>query len=177
MEELTNYQLGSFLKQDADLITQYTAVLKYLEPIPTAKKLQDLTLREVEYIKKNIANDAALPEIFKYIEGIDEKQLMKMRITTFYGLYNSLLKQLEGILNAEDTHLTSIHSNYKWEAVEGSKRLSVLGIIPMVDNLAGGDILKYEEILDIPYQTVFKKLMLDTIKGDIQQDIDKLKTK
>jgi hypothetical protein len=177
MDELINYKLGEFLQKDSDLITEYTRVLKYLEPIPTANDIKNLKLKEVEYIKKNIDNDEALAEIFKYAEGIDEKQLMKMKITTFYGLYNSIVKQLEAILNAESTHLVSIHSNYKWEAVEGSKRLSVLGILPMVDNLAGGDILKYDSILNMNYQTVFKKLMLDTLKGDIQQDMEKLKTK
>lgn len=176
MEELTNYKLGEFLKKDVNLITEYTTILKYLEPIPTANKLQNLSLRDVEYIKKNINNDAALAEIFKSVEGIDEAQLMKMKITTFYGLYNSIIKQLEGIINAESKHLVSEHSNYKWEAVEGSKRLSVLGILPMIDNLAGGDLLKYESILDITYQTVFKKLMLDTLKSDIQHDMEKLKT-
>jgi hypothetical protein len=177
MDEIINYKLKDFLRQPEELVEQYNKLLKNLEPIPTANRIVDLKLKEVEFIKQNINNQDELPTIFSYVEGVDEKGLMNMKILTFYGLYNSILKQLEAVLASENTHLVSIHSDYKWEAVEGSKRLSKLGILPMVDNLAGGDILKYEDILELPYMTVFKKLMLDILKSDIQKDMEKIKTK
>lgn len=175
--EIINYKLRDFLVQDITLIEEYANILRLVEPIPTVNKLQDLKLREVEFIKKNIGNQQAIPRIFNYMEGINEDKVMDMTITTFYGLMNSIVKQLENLLGMEEQHLTANHSDMKWEAVDGSKRLSVLGILPMVDNLAGGDILKYEQILDLPYLTVFNRLRMDVIKADIQHDISKLKIK
>jgi hypothetical protein len=46
----------------------------------------------------------------------------------------------------------------------------------MVDTLAGGDILKYEEVLEMSYNTVFNKMMLDVIKGDLEHEMSKIKT-
>lgn len=177
MTELTNYTLNEFLQQDEELIKEYSKILRLVEPIPTTNELKNLKLSEVEYVKQNIDNMGAITTIFQYLEGVDEKQLMKMKIVNFYGLFNSIMKQLEQILALEEEHLVSEHTDFKWEAVEGSKRLGVLGILPMVDNLAGGDILKYDAILEQPYMTVFRKLMLDRIKSDIQKDMEKIKTK
>lgn len=175
MEELENYALSVFLSKDDDTIREYADALKYITEVPTVNKLVNLKLREVEYIKTNINNQGALSRIFLYMEGLDEKQLMQMKVVTFFGLFKSIKKQLEHILTKESELLTPKQSNYKWEAVEGSKRLSVLGSLPMIDNLAGGDPLKYEAILELPYKTILHKLYLDTIKSDIQYDMDKIK--
>lgn len=177
MENIKNYKLKTFLKQSPELIEEYSSILKHLEEIPTKNELKSLKLREVEFVKKQIGNDKALAEIFEYMHEIDEEKLMNLKITEFYGFFNYIINQLEALLATEERHLVSEHVDFKWEAVEGSKRLSKLGILPMIDNLAQGDILKYEQILDLPYMTVFKKLMLDRIKGDIEKDMNKVKTR
>lgn len=176
MEDIRNYKLSEFMKQDISLIEEYISVLRLLEPIPTQKKLIELTLGDVEFIKQNINEDESLPEILELMHGVKEIDLQNMRIITFYSLLNDIVKQLENIISAEQHHLTPKHTNVKWEAVEGSKRLSVLGVMPMVDTLAGGDILKYDEILDMNYETVFNKLVLDTIRGDLEYEMNKIKT-
>ena len=176
MEEITNFRLKEFLQQTPQLIEDYSKLLKNLEPQQTKNRIQDLKLKDVEFIKQNITSNEALGEIFESMEELNEADFMNLRVTEFYALYNSILQQLENLMNMEDRELTPNHHNHKWEAVEGGKRLSKLGILPTIDNLAGGDILKYNEILELPYITVFKKLMLDRIKADIQHDMEKIKT-
>lgn len=176
MEKIKNFKVKEFLKQDVELVEQYTQLLRLLEPIPTANKIQDLTLREVEFIKMGVKDEESLAEVFEYMEGVDNNGFMNLNITTFYGLYNDIINQLENLLGMEKQELISEHSDFKWEAVDGSKRLSVMGVLPMIDNLAGGDVLKYEQILDMPYMTIFNKLRLERIQRDIERDMSKVKT-
>ena len=177
MREIKNYKLKDFLKKDTELIESYQRILKHLKPIDTKYKLQDLTFRQVETIKQGIDDPETLPEVFEYIHGMSGDEFENIKIIDFYGLYNGIIKQIENLLGMEEQELTSIHSDTKWELVEGSKRLSVMGILPTVDNLAGGDILKYEQVLDLPYLTVFNKLRMERIKSDIEKDMNKIKIK
>lgn len=174
--EINNYKISEFLELNTDEVERYTNLLKYLEPVPTINELKDLTFREVETIKHIIQDSDSLPEVFKYMQGLNEEQFLNLKVVEFYELYNYIIKQLENLSKMETQELVSEHSDYKWEAVEGSERLSVMGILPTIDRLAVGDILKYEEILDLPYLTVFNRLRMDRIKSDIEHDMNKIKT-
>lgn len=176
MDSIKNYKLKDFMLLDAETASEYINILKHLEPIQTKNRLINLNLGEVEFIKRSINDDAEIPEIYQLLEGVKEVELMEMDIVRFYSLLNDIIQQIEGVLKAEEEHLTPTHTNVKWEAVEGSKRLSVMGVLPLVDNLANGDILKYDEIMKIPYQTVFNKLKLDTINSDLEYEMNKIKT-
>ncbi len=177
MEEIKNFTLKEFLQQKPDLIEDYSKLLKNLEPIETKKHITELTFNEVDEIKQNFGNEDALPHIYKYMHDVNEDEFLKMKITEFYALLNSITKQLENLIALEERELTPKHSDHKWELVEGSKRLSKMGAIATIDSLAGGDILKWQKVIELPYITVFNKLRLDRIKADIQGDMEKIKTK
>jgi hypothetical protein len=171
--EINNYKLKEFLQQSPELIEEYSTILTLSNPTPTKHNLQDLKFSEVEFVKQNLGKEDALEEVF---DLMDNSELLEIKVVQFYGKLNFIKEQLEQVVRVEEEHLTSKHTDFKWEAVEGSKRLSGLGILPLVDSLAQGDILKYDEILNLPYTTVLKKLILDTLKSDIQKDMDKIKT-
>ena len=173
--EIKNYKLRDFLEIRGSEIERYTNLLKYLDPTPTKHEIKDLTFREVESIKQIIRDSDSLPEVFKYMQGIDEEEFLNLKVVEFYGMYNYITKQLENLIHMEERELIPEHSDYKWEAVEGSERLSVMGILPTIDKLAQGNILLYEEILSLPYLTVFNRLRMDKIKGDIEHDMNKIK--
>lgn len=175
MDSIKNYKLKDFLLKDAELVNSYVRVLRLLEPIPTTHKLIEMKLGEVEFIKRNINDDGALPEIFELFEGIKEVELEDMKIVTFYSLLNDIVRQIEQVMSAEQKHLTPKHPNVKWEAVEGAERLSKLGVLPLVDKLAMGDVLKYEQILDVSYETVYNKLAMDVINSDLEYEMNKIK--
>ena len=177
MTELNNYTLNEFYNQDSELIQEYMEYLKHLEPVDTKHRIIDLKLNEVEFIKQNLSNDDAIPEIIEYVQEVKQEEVGEMKIVEFFGYFHSIREQIETITRMEQEHLISNHVDIRWEAVEGSKKLSVLGILPTVDNLAQGDILKYDAILDLPYLTVFNKLRLDTLKGDLEREMSKVKVK
>lgn len=60
----------------------------------------------------------------------------------------------------------------------GIRELDVLGDINMVDTLANGDVLKWNEVRQLPYSTVFNKMLKNTIEARINKkmiEINKLK--
>lgn len=48
------------------------------------------------------------------------------------------------------------------------------GIMNTVDSLAGGDILKYEKVLRMDYNTVFAKMFRNKLEGLYQENYRKI---
>lgn len=53
----------------------------------------------------------------------------------------------------------------------GINELNILGDVNLIDALAGGDVLKWEAILDLPYGTIFDKQLRDNILAKIDKKL------
>ena len=56
----------------------------------------------------------------------------------------------------------------------GIRELDELGEFNTIDNLAGGDILKHEQIKALPYHFVFDKLRKQTLENKISKNLAKI---
>ncbi|MBP0904843.1 hypothetical protein ACFSKN_04750 [Mariniflexile gromovii] len=175
METITNYKLKDFFNQDLQLIEDYVNLLQHLKPISTNVRLTDLTLRQVETIKKTINDENELINIISIVQGITIEEVLELDIITFFPLIKDVQIQLESLVNKEINHLSPKHSDARFEMIDGSKRLEKFGVYNAVNSLANGDILKFNSILDLPYNEVFVKMYLDTTIADIQHEINKMK--
>lgn len=176
--DITNLALKDFLKQDIEVIQDTMSVLNYIKPTETTRQLFDLSLRDVQDTKDNLAS-GTFEELIKCvytIEAISPKAVLNMKIVDFWGKVMSIKEQVSKINHMEQVSLTSNHTNFKWEAVEGGKRMAKFGIYNTLDTLSGGDILKYEAILNLPYADVFTKLYMNRMKSDLEQEMANLKT-
>lgn len=81
--------------------------------------------------------------------------------------------ELEAIANLEKTYLVSNPSPKLFQA--GINRLDQFGLMNTLDNLAGGDILKYDEVRKLRYNVVFDKQYRDIIVKEIQDKLSKIK--
>jgi len=179
MTEIYNYKLKEFLNQEKDVIIEYINVFKYLKPIPTENDIYYLRLKDVDFIKTNIGsgdNDAII-KIISMVQGIKKKEVYELEILEFFGLVNSVKEQIKVIVDNEINHLSDSIPNLKWEAVRGSERLQKFGIYNTLDNLSGGDILKYKSIMKLNYADVFVKLLMDKTKNELNNEMSKTKTK
>lgn len=59
----------------------------------------------------------------------------------------------------------------------GVTKLNEFGAMAIVDSLAGGDILKYDDILALPYHKVYQKMKLDKVNSDIRKKYEKIISK
>lgn len=81
--------------------------------------------------------------------------------------------ELEAIANLEKTYLVSSPSAKLFQA--GINRLDQFGLLNTIDNLANGDILKYDEVRKLRYNVVFDKQYRDIILKEIQEKLSKIK--
>lgn len=178
MNNIVNYKLKDFISKTEQEITEYLNIIKYIKPIDTKLDIFSMTLRDVQAIK-DYATAGTFEDLIATVmitEELEYKDVINMKIVSFWGKVLSIKEQLETINHQESVALTSETPNFKWEAVDGSNRMSKFGIYNTLDNLSGGDILKYEAILNLPYSDVFTKMYMNRVKGDIEQEMNKLKT-
>lgn len=177
--QITDYTLSKFTKQDAELINEYVVALRYIKPISTERQIISLTLREVEEIKKQInsGNDKDLIKIIATVQGVKEKEVYKLKIIKFFGLVSSIREQLETIFRAEENALKPNHIDMKWQAVNGSERMSKFGIYNTLESISGGDASKYEYFMNMSYSEVFTILLMRKTQSDLQYEMSQIKTK
>lgn len=190
---IKNFKLKHFLRQDVDLIKEYIVMLQYLKSRKTKRRVFHLKLKQVEFIKSNLYsnNDRDLIKIIKFVQGIkDKKPLFKfipvrnsdyrvynMPIIEFFGLVASVKEQLNTIHKAESNSLTPSEINLKWEMVEGDKKMSKFGIYNTLENLSGGNALKYKKYLNMEYSDIFTILLMRKTSSELKREMDSIKTK
>ena len=176
-KNIENFTLIEFATKPKELIEEYLIALRYVPARKTKKQLFHMKLKHVEMIKQNInsSEDVDLIKIVAKVQEVKKENIYKLKIIEFFGLLNSIRDQLKQIIEAETTGLTSENIDYKWEMVEGSQRMSKFGIYNTLENLSGGDILKYKEIKNLKYSEVFMVLLMKKTASDIRADMAKIK--
>jgi hypothetical protein len=86
-----------------------------------------------------------------------------------------VINEIENINQIEQNNLNSEPDNDMINS--GINQLDVFGYLNVVDTLAGGDILKWESILALPYENVLDKMIKNTIESKIQKNYQKLISK
>jgi len=85
------------------------------------------------------------------------------------------LNQLTKVLKAEQNTLSTPVTIEQKQA--GIENFDEFGIVNSLDRLAGGNILFYEKLLNIDYNTIFVKLKLLKCDGDFKQAYTKIMNK
>ena len=177
--EIVNYKLKDFIRMKIELIEEYASALTFIEPIETKKELFYMPLRFVDFVKTHLASDNIedILEIIGQLTDRTHEEVLEIRVVEFYRTLKGIKKQLEEIIKLEKDRLSGNAVDFRWEAVNGSERLAPFGIFNTLDNLSGGDITKWDEIHDMPYDKVFTKLFMDTVRADIEIEKSKIKHK
>lgn len=84
-----------------------------------------------------------------------------------------IIDELKSIRELESNYLSSDPDIKMIQA--GIHKLNQFGINNTLDNLAKGDILKYNEIRNLPYNVVFDKQYMEVTKSEIEKKLSKIK--
>lgn len=85
----------------------------------------------------------------------------KMKLEKFLPMYLGIRQQLEEVLKVEKANLDKPPTAEQIRA--GVEEFSKLGYFNTIDDLAGGDPLKYNDILKLEYIVVYHKLLKNKI--------------
>lgn len=84
-----------------------------------------------------------------------------------------IIDELKSVNELEKAYLTS-NPDVKFLQA-GGNNLNKFGLMNTLDNLAKGDILKYDSIRQLPYNVVFDKQYLEVTKSEIEKKLAKIK--
>ena len=84
-----------------------------------------------------------------------------------------MLDEMKTIRDLESMYLRSDPDVKLLQA--GINKLDQFGLMNTLDNLAKGDILKYDSIRQLPYNVVFDKQYMEVVKSDIEKKLSKIK--
>lgn len=137
---------------------------------------QDATLFTFNFVKETIPN---LIKIANFEQLINE--CFKDRGFAF-GFENDNQKCLQFILWLKDElkSINDLETNYLTSDPDidmisaGVNEMNQFGNLNVLDQLSGGDILKWEEIGKLQYAKVFDKLYKSTIENNIQKKLNKI---
>ena len=107
-------------------------------------------------------------DLFKVLNiafGLDKKQFVRTELFNAFSCYKWVAKNYEQIIAAEIEQLSSELTQEEKDA--GVGELQEFGYSVALDNIAHGDVLKYNDYLELPYSKIFRKLALDKKKYEI----------
>lgn len=90
-----------------------------------------------------------------------EKILRSCDVATVYGGLKFIAEQLKNISEREANLLKSEVTHE--QKLAGIENFNQLGHFNTIDMIAGGDVLKYETVLALDYNTIFNKLFLSNL--------------
>lgn len=175
---MKNISLASFLKLPEEKQRAYVWVLQFVKGEPNFKRwgktygvaqsITELSFGEVLLLKNLILQG----EISSMIEAVKvvfkTKNPLKMKIVRFYQCVNFLLNEIKKIIKTENIRYRTQPSAYDQKLQEaGAEELTQFGDLAIIDTLAGGDPLKYEQIEKLPYLQVHFLLWYRTTKENI----------
>lgn len=120
-----------------------------------------IELRELIYSKDVFG-------ILKIIYGISEKHFLNLDIYNCFAAHKFVLDEFTELARIESEELSVEPTAEQKNA--GIEMLNRFGHYNNLDYLARGDILKYDELLKKPYSIIFRKLVLDKTKNEIENN-------
>ena len=163
VKELVNYTITNNLKQNP--------ILRLKKDIkPKEDSLWFLNWSNIIELREALS-EQDLRSAIKIVYGISENQFNQLEVFNLYAAYLWIANQFKEMMETEIEQLSFELGEDEKEA--GAEDLQEFGYVVALDGLAGGDILKYDEYLRLPYAKVFRKLCLDKTRYEINKNMQK----
>nr|WP_314558452.1 hypothetical protein [uncultured Capnocytophaga sp.] len=182
--------LYDFFKLKEEQQKDLLPALKVLKPIPNytrrhwfkkrthgvRESITELTFGEVNSIKRQVMSLDAADKV-AVVRMVFKDEPLLMDVFRFYGCLRFLTLEAERVMQMERAHWNTepTENDAKWD-MAGGKELEKFGDLPMIDSLAGGEVLKYNDIEGLNYLEAHYILWYRATQQNIQQRFQKLMT-
>ena len=166
--KLRNITLSQFLILEGEELEQYRFALMYAKETQPRDVLGfgDITKKSLGDVKDYQYLFTKEDAISRFIEKYGCESLKLLSVFDFFAFYRYVSEQVERVNTIENALLSHDPSPDEMEAgLDGFAKFSA---IIQIDNLAGGDVLKYNAIRALVYEDALTKLALDKEKSDYQ---------
>ena len=167
----------SSLEGETKELVDYT-IKHSLRPNPTLrKKRKDIKPKEFDFWKlkwndiillRHYLKEKDVKAVHKLVYGINDKDFLRLDLFNCSACYKWVASKINDINAIEKDRLASEPTSEEKEA--GVDRLNEFDYSVALDSLAGGDLSKYDYLLNLPYAKIFRKMCLDKTIREIQQE-------
>lgn len=149
---------------------------KVLKWEPRVNSLYELKYKWIIEIKQNIQSPtiSAMESVLGAVYGFrTQEQFLNCSVFDAFAGYAWIVEEVMGIYEVEKLKLFREPTQQQKNA--GIEEFEQLDDIPIIDDLAGGDVTKWNEILELPYGQVLRKLLLTRIQKEYSERLSKQK--
>ena len=183
--------LLQYLLLPMDRQREVSLILEVMKPLPFfyrglwwwkkrhgVERLTDLTWGEVRAVI-DLLGSGELPQVieaFRLVYRI--KHPARMNVYRFYACIKHLTNEVQRVLEMEQRALQGESNPYEAQLQQaGADQLLPFKDLAIIDTLAQGDILRYEQVEALPYEVVFYSLYYKTIRQNIDNRFQQIMTK
>lgn len=184
-------RLYDFLQLSEEQQKELLPALKVLKPLPNYTRrrwfkkrthgvkdsITELTFGEVNSIKRLVMRETTedLLKAFEIVYKCKARDIIRMEVTQFYRCMILITNEVDKIIKMEQQHWNTEPTDYDIKLQQaGVKELEQFGDLPIIDSLADGDILRYNDIEKLNYLEVHYILWYRAIQTNIQNRFHKL---
>lgn len=180
--------LYEFLQLSEEKQKELLPALKILKPIPNytrrrwfkkrthgvKESITELTFGEVNSIKRQTMSLDSIDKL-DVVRMVYKEEPLRMNVFRFYGCLRFLTLEAERVMKMEQEHWNTEPTEHDIKLQQaGVKELEQFGDLPMIDSLAGGDILRYNDIEKLNYLEVHYILWYRATQANIQNRFQKI---
>ncbi|WP_187248556.1 hypothetical protein [Mesonia sp. K4-1] len=112
--------------------------------------------------------------ILKFVYKINTRnQFFNCSVFDVFAAYAWILEGVNEIFKAEKMKLFKKPTHKQINA--GIEDFDQLGEVPSIDNMASGNILKWDEVQEMPYGLVMRKMLLNRVQSEYEERLAKQK--
>ncbi len=148
---------------------------KYYKQQPRINDLFEIEWKWIIKIKQNMQQPTlmAVFEILKGIFSINETQFYNASVFDVFAAFAWVTEEMQVVFEAERLKLHSKPTQKQISA--GIEEFDQLDDVPAIDSMAGGDLEKWDEVLEMPYGKIMRKMLLNKIQNEYNERYMKLK--
>ena len=143
---------------------------------PRVNDLFQIQWKWVIKIKQGIGNSSlnSVREILSAVFPImTDQQFYNCSVFDVFAAYAWIVEEVNNIYEVEKLKLHKKPSSKQIAA--GIEEFEQLEDVPSIDGMAKGDLSKYDEVLELPYGLVLRKMLLNKIQNEYDERYSKLK--
>lgn len=165
VKEFVDYTIQENLKPNSELRLK-NVLTKIVKP----KQMNLWFLSWSDIIELRIAvSEQNMFEVLSIVFGINENDFARLDLFNAFSVYKWIVAQFKSIVEIEVQELSSEPTPEEIDA--GIEELQEFGYSVMLDGIAKGDLLKYDDYLKLPYVKIFRKMCLDKKRYDINKQM------
>jgi len=174
-QEYNRYTFREFLNLEAEEMDEYRSIGMLMKPDSWGvSDFMDWPYITVKDIQATLSGDVNYEQIISIIIELTGMRVDKILDKTWNDVFKFVKFVFRSIERVNEVEKKLIYKPEPDEEQAGIEMYSQFGYFATIDRLAGGDLLKYDEVGQIEFSVIFAKLMLSSVDAQFSKNYQKI---